>query len=121
MDNENNEKSWFSDLSWKTALIVAGLSTLFGGGAGGALVATKAVQAQGLNQDQADVRYLTKDEAGRWRDVRDRQFDAMDKKMVTDRVFDERTNMILKQIELLREERRLDREYFERVLLNQNR
>lgn len=52
---------------------------------------------------------------------RDKQLDEIKKDMVTDNLFDERTNMILKQIDLLRQERKEDREYFERVLLNQNR
>lgn len=52
---------------------------------------------------------------------RDKQFEAIEKKMVDEKVFDERTNMILKQIDLLRQERKEDREYIERVLLNSSR
>lgn len=103
-------------MSWKTALIVAALSSVCGGGAGVSLLATKAVQSQGLNQDQADVRYLTKEEANRRGDMRDKQFEEIRREMVKMQIFDERTNMILKQIDLLRQERKDDREYFERLL-----
>lgn len=49
---------------------------------------------------------------------RDKQLDEIEQKMVDKAVFDERTNMILKQIDLQRQERKEDREYFERILLN---
>lgn len=50
-----------------------------------------------------------------------RQLDELKKTLVTKDVFDERTNTILKQIELMRQERAADRDYWERVLQNQNR
>ena len=49
---------------------------------------------------------------------RDKQLDAIEKTMVKKDVFDERTNMILRNQDLEREERKKDREYFERILLN---
>jgi len=57
----------------------------------------------------------------RRKEERDKQIDDLRRSTVTREVFDERTNTILKQIELLRAERQADREYFERILLTQNR
>ena len=49
---------------------------------------------------------------------RDKQFEEIEKKMVTKDVFNERTNMILRNQDLEREERKKDREYFERIMMN---
>lgn len=51
-------------------------------------------------------------------DTHDKKFDELKKSMVTKDVFDERTNTILKQIDLQRSERASDRDYMERVLQN---
>ena len=94
MENENSspdEKSWFAEY-WKTALICAALSTIFGGGAGAGLVATKAVsaapQVSGLTQDQADVRYLTKAEAEMRRDALLKEIGEVKKTMLTREVYE---------------------------------
>ena len=75
-------KSWFSDVSWKTALIIAALSIISGGGAGAGIVATKAVaQTGGLTQDQADVRYLTIGAADQRKLLRDKDVESITKKI----------------------------------------
>ena len=48
----------------------------------------------------------------------EKKFDDLRKTIVTKEVFDERTNTILKQIDLQRSERASDRDYMERVLQN---
>ena len=87
-DNTTENKSWFSDLSWKTALICALLSVIVGGSSGAGVVATKAVQSTGISQDQADVRYLSKSEAAALREARDKQFQDIRKEMLTREVFE---------------------------------
>lgn len=112
------EKNWLTEMSWKTMLIYAALSIVTGGVTSVGVASSKVVAAQGLNQDQADVRYITKEEANRRSDVRDRQFEEIKRSMVTSPVFDERTNMILKQIELLRQEQKEDRAAMERMIIS---
>lgn len=51
-------------------------------------------------------------------DAHDKKFDELKKTMVTKDVFDERTNTILKNIDLQRLERASDRDYMERILQN---
>lgn len=82
--NTSQAASWFSDINLKTALIVAGLSSLFGIGGGAGIVASKGVQAAGMNQDQADVRYLSKDEAARFRLTSDKQLEDLKSEIKAD-------------------------------------
>ena len=119
-ETSQTDQSWLSTVSWKAALIYVALSVIGGGATGAGLIATKAVSAQtsGISQDQADVRYLTKNEADRRSDVRDKQFEEIKREMVKQGVFDERTKTILDQIQLLRQDRKDDREYYERILSN---
>ena len=89
-DTSQNEKAWFNEISWKQGLIVAILSFLFGG-SGGGFVATKTSQAQGISQDAADGRYLTKEKADvnylaieaadKRGEKRDKQFDRIEQKI----------------------------------------
>jgi hypothetical protein len=89
MTAENSsEKSWFSDLSWKTAVVCGLLSVIVGGSSGAGVVATKAVQTNGITQDQADVRYLSKTEAEARSAARDKQFQDIRKEMLTREVFE---------------------------------
>lgn len=92
MDNKNSnaeeKTSFFSDFSWKSAVIFSFLAFVFGGTGGGTLVATKGVKAEGLSQDQADVRYVTKAEKDRQVEARDKQVDGIRKEMLTREVFD---------------------------------
>lgn len=85
MENSNqtsqpNKESWFSDISWKTALICAALGIITGGGTGSAVSSAKTNQG-GISQDQADVRYLTKEEAEKRSGKRDVQLDRIEKKI----------------------------------------
>ena len=87
-DNTTENKSWFSDLSWKTAIICALLSVIVGGSSGAGIVATKAVQTNGISQDQADVRYLTKSEADQRAAARDRQIEKFEKEVFKTAIFE---------------------------------
>ena len=78
---QNEPKSWHSDLSWKTALLSAILALVVGGGSGAGIVASKTIKVEGLTQDQADNRYLTKDEADKRSAKRDIQTDRIEIKI----------------------------------------
>lgn len=109
MDNETtsqaeNPKSWFSDISWKAALILAAIGFVSGGTGG---IATKATKAEGLTPEAADVRYLSKDEAERKAAKRDSQLEDLRRSIVTREVFDERTKAI--QDEQLRQRQLLEK------------
>ena len=88
------QKNWFSDLSWKSAVIIAALSFISGGTGGAGVMATKAVKAEGMSVEQSDLRYATKEEIERRAAKRDTQFDDLRKSIVTKDVFDERTRAI---------------------------
>ncbi len=83
-ETSQTEKSWFSAISWKTAVILSVLAFVSGGTGGGALVATKGVAAAGVTQDQADVRYLSKEEARQWRDSRTKELEELKKDLRSD-------------------------------------
>ncbi len=98
-------------------LLYVALSIVAGGSSGAGIVATKSIEAQGITQDQADVRYSTKAEADR-RDVEsDKKYKEIKDTMVSEKIFDERTKAILGQIELMRQEQKEDRAAMERMLL----
>lgn len=111
----SQEKAWFANVDWRTNALLVLLATVFGFSGGS--IAPKG-SAQGISQDAADVRYITKDEANRRADARDRQFEEIKKTMVTTAIFDERTNMILKQLENMRQEQKEDRAAMERMIIN---
>lgn len=86
---EQNKNGFFSDLSWKTALLIAGIGFVSGGTSGG-VVATKGVQAapNALTEEKADVRYLSKAEAERRIESRDKQLESIRQEMMKQQVFD---------------------------------
>jgi hypothetical protein len=86
-------------------------------GYSGASLAPKST-AQGITQDQADVRYTSKEDANRRASASDQEYKEIKKDMVTNAIFDERTNMILKQLEMIRQEQKEDRAAMERMLVN---
>ena len=82
------QKGFFSDISWKSAIICTALSIVAGGSVGGGVVASKGVKVEGLNQDQADIRYVTKDEAERRASDSDKKVHDVDQKMIPREVFE---------------------------------
>lgn len=78
---KDESKNWFSDLSWKTALLSAILALVVGGGSGAGIVATKAVKAEGISQQEGDLRYLKLDDADRRSAKRDQQADRLEQKI----------------------------------------
>lgn len=111
----SQERPWFANFDWRTNALLIVLASVFGF-SGGAVAPNGS--AQGMSQDQADVRYLTKEEGNRRADARDKQINDIQREMVRTSIFDERTNMILKQIELLRQEQKEDRAAMERMIAN---
>lgn len=90
-EETSQDKSWLSEVSWKATVVYVVLSIIGGGATGAGLIATKAVSAQpnnGITQDQADVRYLSKTEAETRRDARDRQLEELKKAVLTREVFE---------------------------------
>lgn len=80
LNNNNNAapNSWFSGIDLKTIGIVAVLSSILGIGGGAGVVATKGVEASGgMSQDQADIRYQTKEEIRQFRIARDLELVTM--------------------------------------------
>lgn len=109
------DRHWFANFDWRTNAVLILLASVFG--FSGGAVAPKST-AQGITQDSADVRYITKEEGNRRADARDRQVDEIKKSMVTTPIFDERTNMILKQLEMIRQEIKEERSARERMVTN---
>jgi len=114
-ETTSQEKNWFADVNWRTNAIFLFISIF--GGFSGATIAPKTT-AQGMTQDAADVRYITKEEGNRRADARDKQISDIQREMVRTAIFDERTNMILKQLENMRQEQKEDRAAMERMLIN---
>lgn len=116
-ETTSREKNWFVDVNWRTNAIFLFIS-IFGGFSGATIAPTKST-AQGITQDQADVRYITKEEGKQKTDSRDKQISDIQREMVKQAIFDERTNMIIEQIKQLRQEQKEDRAAMERMLVNQ--
>ena len=104
--SQSETKSGFSDTSWKAALILAAIGFI-SGGTGGGIAAKGAAHAEGLSQEAADVRYLSKEEAEKRAAKRDAQVEDLRKSIVTREVFDERTKAI--QDEQLRQRQMLEK------------
>lgn len=83
-ETSQNDKNWFASQDWRTNVVLAVIAILFSslsGGFSGATVASKSVSPQGITQETADVRYLTKDEADKRSEKRDKQFDRIELKI----------------------------------------
>lgn len=73
---------------------------------------TQAQEVRDIRSEQAQIKQTMND-----RQIeRDKQFDDLRRTIITKEVFDERTNAILRSIDLLRQERQQDREYLEKLV-----
>ncbi len=84
MENENSpseNKNWFANFDWRSALITSLIAVVIGGGSGAGIVATKAVKAEGISQQEGDLRYLKLDDADKRSAKRDQQADRLEQKI----------------------------------------
>ena len=103
-------------MNWRANALLLVLASVFGFSSGS--IAPKST-AQGISQDQGDVRYVTKDESNRRDTAQEQKLEEIKRDMVKNAVFEERTGMIFKLLEQMRQERREDREATERMIVNQ--
>lgn len=83
MENETSpsEKSFLGNFDWRNALITSLIAVVIGGGSGAGIVATKAVEAAGITEQQGDLRYLKLDDADRRAAKRDAQNERIEQKI----------------------------------------
>jgi hypothetical protein len=112
---EQNKAGWFGDLNLRHLMMIAVISLFAGGGGGAGIVASKGVQAtSGISEEKADVKYLSKSDADRRVEARDKQVERLDKENLKTVVFEAYHS---------NDEKRLDRieKNIERILENQSR
>lgn len=76
---------------------------------------TQTTQAQEVREIRAEQTQIKQTMSDR-KNERDKQFEDLRRSIITKEVFDERTNAILRSIDLLRQERQQDREYLEKLV-----
>lgn len=67
-DGATNTPSTFADFNWKLAALYTVISAVVGGTTVGGVTLTKSNPPAGISQAEADVRYLSKEEADKRRD-----------------------------------------------------
>jgi DNA topoisomerase VI subunit B len=110
-----------SQFTWKTAVITALITTIFGAVGGGGVVYTNAVKASAASSPQVisevlEQKFVTHDEYDRKVEERDKQIGQLARQDV----MDERSRAIMDKLDLLRQDLKETKELQQRILQNQN-